>query len=103
MLLEPIAHVEVNVPDEYMGDIIGDLNKRRGRIMGMNPAGDGLQQVVAEVPLAEVYKYATDLRSMTHGRGSFGYSFERYDEAPPMVAQKVIDEAKKLMVEEEED
>ena len=103
VLLEPIAHVEVNVPDEYMGDIIGDLNKRRGRIMGMNPAGDGMQQVVAEVPLAEVYKYATDLRSMTHGRGAFGYTFERYDEAPPMVAQKVIEEAKKLMVEEEED
>ncbi|MEI6132587.1 MAG: elongation factor G [Bacillota bacterium] len=103
VLLEPVAHVEVNVPDEYMGDIIGDLNKRRGRIMGMNPVGDGQQQVVAEVPLAEVYKYATDLRSMTHGKGSFGYTFERYEEAPPMVAQKVIEEAKKLMVEEEED
>jgi len=103
VLLEPVAHVEVNVPDQYMGDIIGDLNKRRGRVLGMNPVGEGFQQVVAEVPLAEVYKYATDLRSMTHGKGAFAYSFERYDEAPPMVAQKVIEEAKKTMVEEEED
>lgn len=102
-LLEPIAHVEVYVPDSYMGDIIGDLNKRRGRILGMNPQDGGIQQVVAEVPQAEMFKYATDLRSMTQGRGYFKLWFERYEEAPPMVANKVIEEAKKHMVEEEDE
>jgi elongation factor G len=77
-----------------MGDIIGDLNKRRGRILGMNPQPGGLQQVVAEVPMAEIFKYATDLRSMTQGRGSFTAKFERYEEAPANVSQKVIEEAK---------
>lgn len=94
VLLEPVAHLEVVVPDEYMGDIIGDLNKRRGRILGMNPQPGGLQQVVAEVPMAEIFKYATDLRSMTQGRGSFTAKFERYEEAPANVSQKVIEEAK---------
>lgn len=103
VLLEPIAHVEVYVPDNYMGDIIGDLNKRRGRILGMNPQGGGIQQVVAEVPQAEMFKYATDLRSMTQGRGYFKLWFERYEEAPPMVSQKVIEEAKKTMEEEDEE
>lgn len=99
VLLEPIAHVEVLVPDSYMGDIIGDLNKRRGRILGMNPQGNGMQQVVAEVPEAEMFKYATDLRSITQARGAFTTKFERYEEAPPNVAEKVIAESKK---EEEE-
>lgn len=103
VLLEPISHVEVYIPDSYMGDIIGDLNKRRGRILGMNPQEGGLQQVVADVPTAEMFKYANDLRSMTQGRGSFSQTFDRYEEAPAMVAQKVIDEAKKHMVEEEEE
>jgi len=102
VLLEPIAHVEVYVPDDYMGDIIGDLNKRRGRILGMNPQEDGIQEVEAEVPQAEMFKYATDLRSMTHGRGYFKLWFERYEEAPPMVSQKVIEEAKKSMTEMDE-
>jgi len=102
-LLEPIAHVEVYVPDNYMGDIIGDLNKRRGRILGMNPQEGGIQQVVAEVPEAEMFKYATDLRSMTQGRGYFKMWFERYEEAPANIAQKVIEEAKKEMTEEEEE
>lgn len=97
VLLEPIAHVEVNVPDSYMGDVIGDLNKRRGRILGMNPMDKGQQQVVAEVPQSEMFKYATELRSMTQGRGWFKLWFERYEEAPPPVANKVIDEAKKHM------
>jgi elongation factor G len=101
VLLEPIARVEVYVPDHYMGDIIGDLNKRRGRILGMNPQDSGIQQVVAEVPQAEMFKYATDLRSMTQGRGNFKLWFERYEEAPPMIAQKVIEEAKKHMTEDE--
>jgi elongation factor G len=103
VLLEPIAHVEVNIPDHYMGDIIGDLNKRRGRILGMNPQEDGSQQVEAEVPQSEMFKYATDLRSMTHGRGYFKLKFDRYEEAPALVANKIIEEAKKHMVEEEEE
>lgn len=103
VLLEPIARVEVYVPESYMGDIIGDLNKRRGRILGMNPMENGLQQVVADVPQAEMFKYATDLRSMTQGRGDFKLWFERYEEAPPMVANKVIEEAKRTMLAEEED
>lgn len=93
VLLEPIMHVEVLVPDEYMGDIMGDMNKRRGRIMGMNQV-DGLQQVVAEAPMAEMFKYATDLRSMTQARGSFTMSFERYEEVPAATAQKIIESAK---------
>ncbi|HEX2927350.1 MAG TPA: elongation factor G [Ruminiclostridium sp.] len=103
VLLEPIAHAEVYVPESYMGDIIGDLNKRRGRILGMNPQEDGLQQVEAEVPQSEMFKYATDLRSMTHGRGYFKLWFERYEEAPAIVANKIIEEARKTMVEEEEE
>lgn len=93
VLLEPICHVEVCIPDDYMGDIIGDLNKRRGRVLGMNPHEHGVQKVVAEVPQAEMFRYATDLRSITQGRGSFTMCFERYEEAPPMVADKVIAEA----------
>ncbi len=103
VLLEPIAHVEVYVPDNYMGDIIGDLNKRRGRILGMNPQENGLQQVEAEVPQSEMFKYATDLRSMTHGRGYFKLWFERYEEAPAIVANKIIEEAKKNMIEDVEE
>jgi len=103
VLLEPIAHIEVYVPESYMGDIIGDLNKRRGRILGMNPQDNGLQQVEAEVPQSEMFKYATDLRSMTQGRGYFKLWFDRYEEAPAIVANKIIEEAKKHMVEEEEE
>ena len=100
VLLEPIMHVEVMVPDEYMGDIMGDVNKRRGRIMGMNQV-DGMQQVVAEVPQSEMFKYATDLRSMTQARGSFTMAFERYEEVPGDVSKKIVESAKKE--EEEED
>ena len=103
VLLEPVSRVEVYIPDHYMGDIIGDLNKRRGRILGMNPQDGGLQQVVADVPTAEMFKYANDLRSMTQGRGWFKQWFDRYEEAPAHVAQKVIDEAKKTMTEEEDE
>ena len=103
VLLEPISRVEVYIPDSYMGDIIGDLNKRRGRILGMNPHEGGLQQVVADVPSAEMFKYANDLRSMTQGRGSFRQYFDRYEEAPANVAQKVIEEAKKDMTDEDDD
>ncbi|HHT15460.1 MAG TPA: elongation factor G [Clostridiales bacterium] len=94
VLLEPILRVEVLVPDEYMGDVMGDVSKRRGRIMGMNQV-DGQQQVIAEVPMSEMAKYATDLRSMTQARGSFTTAFERYEEVPADVAQKVIESAEK--------
>lgn len=102
VILEPICRVEVYIPDDYMGDIIGDLNKRRGRVLGMNPHEHGIQQVVAEVPQAEMLKYASDLRSMTQGRGSFTMKFERYEEAPPMVADKVIAEAARNKEADEE-
>jgi elongation factor G len=101
VLLEPIMHIEVIVPDEYMGDVIGDLNRRRGRIQGMEPK-DGLQVVSAEVPMAELFKYASDLRSMTQARGSFTMRFERYEEVPANIAQKIIENAQKLKEEEEE-
>ena len=98
ILLEPIYHVEVDVPDQYMGDIIGDMNKRRGRIMGMDKVGE-LQRVTAEAPLSEMFKYATDLRSMTQARGSFTMQFERYEEVPATDAKKIIETCK----QEEED
>ena len=87
VLMEPIMHVTITVPDEYMGDIMGDMNKRRGRIIGMSQA-DGMQQVEAEAPLAEMFKYATDLRSMTQARGSFTMEFARYEDVPANVAEK---------------
>ena len=93
VLLEPIMHVDVMVPNEYMGDIMGDMNKRRGRIMGMNQVGT-MQKLEAEAPLAEMFKYATDLRSMTQARGSFSMKFERYEEVPAVEAQKIIANAK---------
>ncbi len=94
VMLEPIYKLVVTIPDEYMGDIIGDINRRRGRILGMNPVA-GNQEVSAEVPLAEIFKYATDLRSMSHARGSFTMTFERYEEMPSNLADKVIEQAKK--------
>lgn len=90
VILEPVSSMKIYVPDSYMGDVIGDMNKRRGRIMGMNPTGDGLQEIEAEVPTAEIADYAITLRSMTQGRGSFTSKFERYEEAPNDVQQKVI-------------
>ena len=98
ILLEPIYHVEVDVPDQYMGDVIGDMNKRRGRIMGMDKVGE-LQRVTAEAPLSEMFKYATDLRSMTQARGSFTMQFESYEEVPATDAKKIIETCK----QEEED
>ena len=86
--------VEICVPDEYMGDIIGDINKRRGRVLGMEQEGN-LQKVNAEVPLAEMFKYTTDLRSMTQARGSFTSEFERYEEVPESEAKKIIEENSK--------
>lgn len=92
VLLEPIYHVEVVVPDEYMGDIIGDLNKKRGKILGMEQEGKH-QKVTAEAPLAEMFKYATDLRSITQARGSFSMSFSRYEEVPAQYSAKIVEAA----------
>ncbi|MCL2565750.1 MAG: elongation factor G [Defluviitaleaceae bacterium] len=88
-LLEPIVKATVTVPDDYTGDVMGDMNKRRGRILGMDKVGSK-QVIAAEVPLAEMFKYPTDLRSMTQGRGEFTMEFERYDEAPKDVQDKVV-------------
>ena len=93
-LLEPIGSLAVTIPDSYMGDVIGDLNKRRGRVMGMNPDQEGNTVVEAEVPMAEMGTYAIDLRAMTQARGSFTLAFERYEEVPKASQQKIIDEAK---------
>ena len=99
VILEPIMKAEVTIPDEYMGDVIGDMNRRRGRILGMNPV-DGQQVVEAEVPMSEMTKYATDLRSMSQAKGSFKLTFERYEELPAQMAAKVIEQAKKDAEEE---
>ena len=99
ILLEPIGELKVTIPDSYMGDVIGDLNKRRGRVMGMNPDGDGNQIVEAEVPMAEMSRYAIDLRSMTQGRGAFTFCFVRYEDAPPAAQEKAIEAAKALQDE----
>lgn len=88
-ILEPIALAEIAVPDEYTGDIMGDMKKRRGRMIGMDLVGNK-QVIKAEVPMAELYRYATDVRSMTQGRGDVSYKFIRYEEAPQDVQQKVI-------------
>ncbi len=94
-ILEPIGQLKVTVPDEYMGDVIGDLNKRRGRILGMTPKGDNQQQVEAEVPMGEMSSYVIDLRSISQGRGYFRLKFVRYEEVPQMYQAKIIEEAKK--------
>ncbi|HPL96229.1 MAG TPA: elongation factor G [Smithellaceae bacterium] len=94
VLLEPIVNISIEVPDEYMGDVIGDLNSRRGRVMGMDTSGAN-QVIKGQVPLAEILKYAPDLRSMTSGRGNFTYTESHYEEVPAFIAEKIIAEAKK--------
>ena len=94
-LLEPIGSLAVTVPEAYVGDVMGDLSKRRGRPMGMNPDADGNTVVEAEVPMAEMGSYAIDLRAMTQARGSFTLEFVRYEEVPKANQQKIIDDAKK--------
>ncbi len=96
VLLEPVGEVKVTVPDSYMGDVLGDLNKRRGRVMGMDPTDDGGQIITAEVPMAEMSTYAIDLRSMTQSRGSFTFNFVRYEDCPAAAQEKAIAEAKAL-------
>ena len=98
-LLEPIMRLEILVPDDYMGDVMGDMNKRRGKILGMEPLADGGQKLLAEAPQAELFDYAIGLRAMTQGRGSFTMKFEKYEEVPAQLAQKIIEAHK---AEEEE-
>ena len=95
VLLEPVGSLKVYVPDNYVGDVMGDLNKRRGRVMGIEPADDGseLQVVLAEVPFSEMTDYVISLRASTQGRGRFDFDFIRYDEVPSSIAEKVIAEA----------
>ena len=102
VLLEPIATLNVLAPEEYTGDIMGDLNKRRGRVMGMNPADNGYQEIVADIPYLELYGYNTQLRSMTSGSGTFSYDFARYEQAPDDVAKKEIEERASKLVDIEE-
>ena len=94
VLLEPIMHVEVDTPEEYMGDVMGDLNRRRGRILGMEKKGNTVT-IKAEVPLAEMFGYATDLRSLTQGRATFVMTFERYEEVPRHIAEQVAGQRNK--------
>ena len=96
VLMEPIGELKVTVPDNYVGDVMGDLNKRRGRVMGMNPTGDGETVLEAEVPMAEMMSYAIDLRSMTQSRGTFTFNFVRYEDCPAAAQEKAIAEAKAL-------
>ena len=90
VLLEPIMRVEVTMPEEYMGDVIGDINSRRGRIEGMDDVGGG-KIVRGFVPLAEMFGYATDLRSRTQGRGNYSMFFEKYEPVPKSVQAKVLE------------
>lgn len=93
ILLEPIVLLKVLIPERFTGDVMGDLNKRRGRVLGMNPMEGGKQEIEAEIPLSELYGYSTDLRSMTGGIGDFAYEFVRYERAPGDVQEKVIEES----------
>lgn len=95
ILLEPIMDVEITIPDEYLGDVMGDMNKRRGRILGMDQLADGSQLLIAEAPQQEMFEYAIDLRQMTQARGSFTMDFARYEQAPQDVTEEVIAQRRK--------
>ncbi len=90
VLLEPIASLKVTVPDSFTGDIMGDLNKRRGRVLGMNPTAGGKQVIEADIPMSSLFGYCTDLRSMTGGQGEYSYEFARYEQAPSDVQEKEV-------------
>jgi elongation factor G len=91
ILIEPIMNIKVTVPEEFTGDIIGDLNTKRARVQGVNPEG-GLNVIEAQVPLAEILRYAIDLKSITQGRGSYKAEFNHYEEVPAHITQKIIAE-----------
>lgn len=99
VLLEPVLSMKIVIPEEYLGDVMGDMNRRRGRILGMEQDEEGNQVVNAEAPLAEVVEYAIDLRSMTQGRGRYTAEFKNYEQVPKEIADKVIEEAKKEVAE----
>lgn len=94
MLLEPVVSLHVTVLERFTGDVMGDLNKRRGRVLGISPTPEGKQEITADIPLAEVFGYSTALRSMTGGYGEFAYELARYEQAPAAVQDKVVKEAK---------
>ena len=100
MLLEPIVLMDITVPEEYTGDIIGDMNSKRGRVLGMDPLPGGKQTIKTQVPMSEVLNYAPSLRSMTQDRGDFTMEFFHYEEVPGQVAGKVISEATAAQEEE---
>ena len=100
VLLEPVVEVEVTVPEEFMGDVIGDLNAKRGKVAGMEPLGGGRQKIKAQVPQAEILRYSIDLRSIARGRGKFTAKFSHYEEVPAHVAQQIIAQAEKARKEE---
>ena len=99
VLLEPIVRLTIYLPDAYTGDVMSDLNSKRGRILGMIP-GENYTTIEAEIPLAEVQRYAQDLRSLSQGRGTYEVEFDHYDQVPPNVEQKVIEETKRAKEEE---
>ncbi|RDU22995.1 elongation factor G [Anaerosacchariphilus polymeriproducens] len=90
ILLEPISELKVIVPDKYTGDIMGDLNKRRGRVLGMNPTQDNKQEIIADIPMSELFGYSTEMRSMTGGSGTYSYKFVRYEQAPSDIQEKEV-------------
>ena len=91
VLLEPISSLKVIVLDKYTGDVMGDLNKRRGRVLGMNPIDGGKQEILADVPTMELYGYTTSLRAITGGSGDYSYEFARYEQAPSDIQEKEIE------------
>jgi elongation factor G len=97
VILEPIMNVTIRVPESNMGDVMSDLNTKRGRVLGMEPIEDGMQQITAVVPQAEMLHYATDLRSITQGRGSFSMEFSSYEEVPPQIQQELVAQAKQAV------
>ncbi len=100
-ILEPIMTVTITVPESNMGDVMSDINTKRGRVLGMTPVGNGMQQITANVPQAEMLHYASDLRSITQGRGSFKMELYQYEEVPPNVQQEIIAQHKKEKAEAE--
>ncbi len=101
IILEPVYSLDITVPSDYMGDIMGDMSKRRGKVLGSEAVAGDKQVIHAEAPMGEITKYATDLRSMTQGRGSFELEFARYDEVPPIATKAIIEDAKKRAEEQE--
>ncbi|MCL2254892.1 MAG: elongation factor G, partial [Lachnospiraceae bacterium] len=103
VLLEPIVSIKVTIPDAYAGDVMGDLNKRRGRVLGMHHMSGGKQVIEADLPMTGVQGYCTDLRSMTGGRGDFTYEFSRYEQAPGEIQEKEVASRAAFLADGEED